>query len=306
MVDIKTELSQLRLRLIPSRFKKDMINKYARLHGRVPNIETPTLFTEKVLSRILGPLDPFYGVIGKKHLAPIYVLATLGPGIIKIAERYLVTRNLHQDHLSNLPNRFVVKSSFGSGVNEIVLDKAICDWGAICVKFNRALATATNSQGLIDRENCIIIEEFIGETDTIPADYRVHCFQGSDETFDFLIQVDSGRHSDLRVSLFDNEKNWLHYGFNGRKRHDEAPILPSLIDDVVQHAKALSNGFDYLRVDFYIINDEIYFGELTPFPMGGAAKFTDSEADKFYGDKWEQRDPMYDGTSYMSRLFRTD
>ena len=47
----------------------------------------------------------------------------------------------------------------------------------------------------------------------------------------------------------------------------------------------MSKAYFYVRVDFYYINDVIYFGELTFTPDSGIIRFNDSRVDDEWG-KW--------------------
>ena len=49
-------------------------------------------------------------------------------------------------------------------------------------------------------------------------------------------------------------------------------------------ARKLSEDFAFVRVDFYEVGDQIYFGELTFTPYGGIANFIPSEYDETFGD----------------------
>ena len=53
---------------------------------------------------------------------------------------------------------------------------------------------------------------------------------------------------------------------------------------MVSLAERLSDGFPFLRVDFYSVNNRIYFGEFTFSPNGGMGKFTDNRIDPEWGD----------------------
>lgn len=50
-------------------------------------------------------------------------------------------------------------------------------------------------------------------------------------------------------------------------------------------AEKLSQGIPFVRVDFYEINGNVYFGELTFFPGAGLEEFTPEIADYELG-KW--------------------
>ena len=48
-------------------------------------------------------------------------------------------------------------------------------------------------------------------------------------------------------------------------------------------SKVLSEGFKFVRVDFYEIGDAVYVGELTFTPMSGMGKFVPDSADEQLG-----------------------
>jgi hypothetical protein len=49
-------------------------------------------------------------------------------------------------------------------------------------------------------------------------------------------------------------------------------------------AEKLSKNLPFLRVDFYEINNKIYFGELTFYPASGFSKFEPDEWDEKLGN----------------------
>jgi hypothetical protein len=58
-------------------------------------------------------------------------------------------------------------------------------------------------------------------------------------------------------------------------------------------AKQLARGFDYIRVDLYLIGQKIYFGEITPFHRGGMSRISPDEWDLKLGAMWHQTTPCY-------------
>ena len=48
---------------------------------------------------------------------------------------------------------------------------------------------------------------------------------------------------------------------------------PVCLDKMLDLAKKLSKDIPFVRVDFYVIYDKIYFGELTFYPEAGIGKF---------------------------------
>ena len=53
---------------------------------------------------------------------------------------------------------------------------------------------------------------------------------------------------------------------------------------MIQIAEKLAQNIPFVRVDFYEINDKLYFGELTFFPGAGLTKFEPEEFDQKFGD----------------------
>ena len=53
---------------------------------------------------------------------------------------------------------------------------------------------------------------------------------------------------------------------------------------MIELASALSKGIPSVRVDFYSINDKVYFGEITFYQEGGFAHFEPKEYGLELGD----------------------
>ena len=64
----------------------------------------------------------------------------------------------------------------------------------------------------------------------------------------------------------------------------ELPPKPQKFDEMVEYAKKLSEGIDFVRADFYEINGTVYFSELTFFPCGGFMPFKNMEHDIEIGE----------------------
>lgn len=58
---------------------------------------------------------------------------------------------------------------------------------------------------------------------------------------------------------------------------DNPPTKPKEFDVMRKYARKLSEGIPFLRVDFYVINHHVYFGELTFFHNAGFCKIKPKE-----------------------------
>jgi hypothetical protein len=59
-----------------------------------------------------------------------------------------------------------------------------------------------------------------------------------------------------------------------------------LSDRLLEVARRLSAGTDFLRVDLYNINGRVVFSELTNYPFGGRAEFEPPKWDLKLGSYW--------------------
>ena len=87
----------------------------------------------------------------------------------------------------------------------------------------------------------------------------------------------------MNVTFYNRE--WERMPF---ERHYPASLTdfpkPDTYDKMIHLAEILSAGIPFIRVDFYEISRQIYFGELTFFPGSGLEEFTPEEWDYNLGE----------------------
>ena len=91
-------------------------------------------------------------------------------------------------------------------------------------------------------------------------------------------------HENGKLGFFDREFNLLPY-----HRLDFAPITehiqePSCFSKMVSIAEDLAKEFPHVRVDFYDVNGNVIFGELTFYNASGFTKFEPDEFDFIMGE----------------------
>jgi len=64
--------------------------------------------------------------------------------------------------------------------------------------------------------------------------------------------------------------------------------LPDNFDKMIEIAKKLSKGTDFIRVDLYNVNGRVIFGELTNYPEAGTGRFYPPSWDKKFGSCWKR------------------
>lgn len=130
----------------------------------------------------------------------------------------------------------------------------------------------------------IIIEEKIGVVN-LPADFKFHVFENNGHPKWFL-QIDNGRYTNHIRNYYDSTLRLLELQVlhpNGEYQLPEACYIEKMSNLALKLADSLS----YARVDFYLVKDKIYFGEITLTPGSGFEKFSDKEVDVEWGKYWD-------------------
>lgn len=162
-----------------------------------------------------------------------------------------------------LPNQFVIKVTHGSGYNIICKNKELLNRTKVIKQLNKWLKEKFMPcygewfYGVVRPR--IIIEKFLSNDNcTLPVDYKVMCFNGEPR----YIAVYSGRFNKVRRNFYDLDWNHLDVE-GGTKNNKEYDLKPDKLNELLEYARILSKYFNHARVDFYIIDRKIYFGEIT-------------------------------------------
>lgn len=144
-----------------------------------------------------------------------------------------------------------------------------------------------NGGGYTIIENTIVFINYAYlpyETDL--RDYKFYCFNGNPE----YCQVIADRSKNETIDFYD--KDWNHQEFTGlalpnnpypfSKREIRKPIT---FEKMKEAAAVLSKGIPFLRVDFYEVNGNMYFGELTFYPASGFGLFSPEKWNIAIGEK---------------------
>jgi hypothetical protein len=257
-----------------------------KLIGRYPNLIRPATFNEKILQRSLSP-DPRYIDLTDKLTVREYIAAKLG-------EKHLIPLVAAPDAFTRevfdaLPNSFVMKANHGSSFVEVVRDKSETSFEKLQHLAAQWLSTDFYS---IARERHyrkikprIFFEHLLlDQSGQIPADYKLHCFNGRPGRPVIYILVISDRFgSATHGDVYDVDWNHLDVAIGYYKRSATPAPRPQNLESVLDAAVTLCQDFDYVRVDLYAPDNEVYFGELTFTPGAGVLPFTPDRIDYEWG-----------------------
>lgn len=164
---------------------------YLWRHRRLPNLDHPTRFTELVQVRKLRDRNRLMPVLADKVLAKDYVAAQLG-------RDWIVPTLWHGTHLPARPvwePAFVVKSRHGCNQRAFVRSGQE-NWDTIRSRSRRwmqgAYGTWLDEWAYSEIERGLLVEPFIGKSDTLPVDFKLFVFGGRVE----YVQVHLDREHD--------------------------------------------------------------------------------------------------------------
>jgi hypothetical protein len=225
--------------------------------------------------------NPKFTQLSDKYEARAYVRS-------KVGEQHLIKLLWHGKDpraipFDTLPAQYVIKTNHGSG--QIIVVKGKADRSDVISRLSGWLKTnyywSYREYQYFHIKPRVMIEEYLRNQDgSGPLDYRFWCFKGIPE----VIQVDNHAH-DINP-FFTPQWNQLDlYYREGVSR--PAIAKPINLEQMISIASRLSAGFDFVRVDLYNLDGQIYVGELTFTPTAGELKLRPESWDLKLGEKWE-------------------
>jgi len=273
------------LRYIPDIIMIDF--QYRLKLKRRPAIKSPKRFTEKLQWYKLNYRDPLMSIGSDKYEVREYVNSKgLGETLTKL---YGVFEKPEQIEFSKLPDKFVLKTTNGSGTNYFCRDKRKFPFKEIKHSLSFWLSRNIYASGrewsyknIMPR---IVVEELL-EDKKNPFqginDYKFMCFNGIPS----YIVLDVDRHVKHKRNIYDINWNLLNVSTD-HSNIDQNIEEPDGLAEMLEVAKKLSADFPFVRVDLYWVNEKVYFGELTFYPWTGYVQFTPDEFDFELGEQFK-------------------
>ena len=249
------------------------------------NLKAPQTFNEKLQWLKLYNRDPRYTMMVDKYLVKDYVSQIIGAEhVIPVIKRY---DKPEQISLNELPEQFVLKCNHNSGAIWICKNKAEFDLDKVKAEIAVSLKEDYSLRGrewpYKNVQRCIIAEPYIEDSATGQLiDYKVFCFNGIPKA----IQIDMDRYSGHRRNIISTEGECLGYSVGDDAATDKSIPAPPAeqLNLLLEYAKKLSLGIPHVRVDFYIVDGCVIFGEMTFFHNSGFAKFVPESVNRLWGD----------------------
>ena len=200
--------------------------------------------------------------VGERYLVELLPLNTKGD---------LTVNKCENIEWEILPDQFALKLTKGSGFNIICKNKRELDKEAILKTMKKWLGINNyylSREPQYKGDNKIIAERLLEYN---IKDYKFFCFGGEP----FMFKVDVNRFRGHRANYYDLNWNMLDINEGGCPNDINAEIpRPKEFDEMVYVARALAKGWSFVRVDLYVHDGRVFFGEMTFHPAGGYAPLT--------------------------------
>lgn len=265
----------------------------------IPNFKNPKTYNEKINYRKNDPKHELFSICSDKIAAKEYVAEQISPDII--IPNYYVGENISFETMKSILEEkgdCLLKANHNSGPVYLLttestdqeIKHAVDDVNhQLTIDFGKL----QNETWYSDIKPGVLVERRLlpEEGDTDVKDYKFHIFKQNDGSVKVILEIHFEQTVNHSISYFDQDLNWLPITIE----------LPNIVTRIkkprnyqimIDYAKKLSEPFSYVRVDFYNVNGEIYFGELTFAKTSGAGIFLNRMYDLWMGNLWHG-DPRY-------------
>ncbi len=275
--------------------------------GYFPNLKNPQSFNEKILHKKIYDRNPILPTVSDKYRVRDYVREVLGD---KEADKILIPLLYVTDRPDTiafdlLPEEYIIKPNHASG--RIIMAENVDGRKRYKIKRGKDIINLDDSKKSQDYiidvlkgwlispygfnhhewayqkiKRKIIIEKLLHDrSGRVPEDYKFTIFNGKCH----IIAVIYDRFIDQVVARYTPE--WTYVNVKEETRQAECKEKPEKLQDMINIAEALGKPFDYIRVDLYLVDNYIYFGELTSYAGSGTIIFNPASFDYNLGSKWK-------------------
>lgn len=239
---------------------------YANIHnGKKPDLDNPKTLEEKNIWLALNTDTSMWSVLSDKYEVRNYVKEC---GLAHILnELYGKWDHIDDIDFSLLPNEFVIKANNSCETVLIVKNKNELDVNEAKKKINSwfkglPYGYIGYNGHYLHIKPCIIAEKLLHDSKSkdLPIDYKFFCSYGEAFCCAVMQERTVGTH-DKRTTFFDSDWNVIYD--DNKINRGELLSKPKSYDEMIQYCYRLAKDFALVRVDFYEIDGEPIFGEMT-------------------------------------------
>lgn len=263
--------------------------KWKSFYGTDLDLDDPQTLCEKLQWLKLYYRKPVFTMMVDKYEAKAFVAERVGQE--HVIPTLGVWEKVEEINFDELPNQFVLKPTHDSGGLVVCRDKGKLDVEAAKAKLRKSLS---HNYYLGGREwpykhvkPRIIAEpliEQLGKPESI--EYKATCFNGKVAFVTICSGIAHVEFEKRQNDHFDKQFNKMDWYVN-YKPAKVTPQKPKQWEELIEFCEKLATDVPYLRVDTYIIDGKIIFGEMTFYTWGGFMHFEPKEWDLKLGQMLE-------------------
>lgn len=238
-----------------------------KLHfGRTLSLNSPKGFNEKLNWLKLNDRNPLYSVMVDKYRVKQYVSDLIGEKYV--VPCYGIWEKIEEIDFNKLPEKFFIKTNHDSRKG-ILVDKRCIDYMQLEKRFNNKILKS-NWYWLLREypyknvKPMIMAEKYL-ENESLEEikDYKFYCFSGKP-----MYMYITNKGDVIEENYYDMDFNPIDIS-HGYSRKKPEYAKPKNFNKMKEFAEKLSQNQRFIRVDFFNINDDLYFSEFTFYDWGG-------------------------------------
>jgi len=264
--------------------------RFLKAHDYSMNWQNPKSLNEKLQILKWDYKEELHSIVSDKFAVRNFVKGKFG-------EEFLIpliyeTKNPEDITKENFPNfPVIVKANHDAGNNLIIRDKELVDWKKLqtdCrwwLSWNYYYADRERQYRNIERR--IIVEKLlITKEGKIPNDYKLNFINGNLEFIYVCLDREGGNFR----NIYDANWNLAYFKWASKKKIAKVKrgseiTPPSTWEMMHKMGAEIAKLFPYVRVDFYDVDGQLFFGEITLCHGGGFDKFVPESVDFELGEK---------------------
>lgn len=255
---------------------------YARKNDHLPDLVNPVWYNEKIRWQFLNHRNPLMSLVADKIAVRDYI--TYRGGTIHAPE--LIASGWAPEDLAeiDLPEEFVLKTSFGSGQNHIERRGKRTNRATLVAKVRGWMSydqwRSTGEFHYRPLPKRWLVEDFVA-CRAGQIEYKVFCMMGEPV---FILAVKERTSKGYKRNLY--WPDWTPTDFHWRNFPVDPVEVPrpERLEEMLADARRYAADFLHVRVDFFQSDDRIDFSELTFASAAARVPFTPEEANARMGD----------------------
>lgn len=259
------------------------IRYWCTFHKKL-DLNNPQTFNEKLQWLKLYDRNDIYTQMVDKYEVKKIVANIIGDKYI--IPTYGIYNNFDEIDFDILPKSFVIKCThFGGGEGVyIIKDKSAANFNDIKRNINKIMKKNLFISGrewpYKNVKPRIIIEKYISNKMGVLNDFKLQTFNGK---VGYSFVCTDRASGNVKFTFFDRNKKILSLKQCEANNDIKNAKLPNNYDEFVYLAEKLAKNIPEVRIDFYDVDGNIYFGEMTFFDSSGFGIFEPEEWDYKFG-----------------------